>query len=302
MSGNAPLPVRPLDRCLACGAGEIRRLAFRYEYRGSFPAAECRRCGLRFLAVQPTAGGLAELYSAPYFERDYRCGRSDSASFDEDAFRAENRGLLDAFARFGPPGRLLEVGCASGWLLKHAAERGWKARGVELSRDAVAHARAAGLDVFEGDLLAARLPADSFDLVYMGDVLEHVPECAAVTAEVARVLRPGGRFYLRGPITTNSLARRLALALYGLAGRELVLREPPYHLWEFTPGPLRRLLERAGLAVEEMRQSKIPPGRPHGEKSAPQRAALWALDALNLPLTRAFNVLGDRVVVVARKP
>ena len=37
--------------------------------------------------------------------------------------------------------RLLEIGCASGWLLKHAAERGWQATGVELSSAAVAHAR-----------------------------------------------------------------------------------------------------------------------------------------------------------------
>jgi hypothetical protein len=132
-------------------------------------------------------------------------------------------------------------------------------------------------------------------------VLEHVPDCRAVVDEVARVLAPGGHFYLRGPITTHSLARRLALAAYGIAGREIVLREPPYHLWEFTPGSLRRLLESAGLRVIRMRQSKIPPGRAHGEKTPLQRAALGVLDAVNLPLTRACNVLGDRVVAVARK-
>ena len=52
----------------------------------------------------------------------------------------------------------------------------------------------------------------------------------------------------------------------------------------------------------EIEQGKIPPGRPHGEKSALQAAAMRALDSLNAPLTNAFHVFGDRAVLVARKP
>jgi SAM-dependent methyltransferase len=277
----------------------------RYEFRGSFPLAECAECGLRFLAVQPDAAALAELYSAEYFERDFRCGRSEASYADESAFRAENAGLLDAFDRLIPPGsgprRLLEVGCAGGWLLKSARERGWEVQGVEVSADAVARARALGLEIFHGELGGAALPAGRFDLVYLGDVLEHVPDAPATVREIARVLKPGGKVYLRGPITTHSLARSLALALYGAAGRPLVLREPPYHLWEFTPGSLRRVFERAGLSIESLRQSKIAPGQTHGRKSVLQRAAMFGLDLLNWPLTRWLNLRGDRIVVVARR-
>jgi SAM-dependent methyltransferase len=302
MSDAGPLPVRTLDACAACGSAHLRTLPLRYEFRGSFPLVECADCGLRFLRVQPAGEGLAALYAAGYFERDFRCGRSAAAYSDERAFRAENERLLDAFERLGPRGRLLELGSAGGWLLKHAAERGWRAQGVELSGDAVERARALGLEVFQGDLPAAALPDAAFDLVYMGDVLEHVPDCRAVLAETARVLKPGGHLYLRGPITTNSLARRLALGLYRIAGRVIVLREPPYHLWEFTPGPLEYLFASSGLEVIEARQSKIPPGRAHGEKSPLQRWAMAGLDSLNLPLTRLLGVAGDRIVMVGRKP
>jgi SAM-dependent methyltransferase len=256
---------------------------------------------MRFLAVQPVGDSLAGLYSAGYFERDFRCGRSDASSFTEEAFSEENRGLLLAFEALGPPGRLLEVGCAGGWLLKQAAERGWQVRGVELSGTAVAHARTLGLEVTQGELAQARFPDAAFDLVYMGDVLEHVPDCHATLAEVARVLRAGGHLYLRGPITTHSIARSLALALYRHAGDGIVLREPPYHLWEFTPRSLRNLARAVGLEVVRLRQSKIPPGWSRGEKTLPQRLAMAGLDAVNLPLTTACNVRGDRVVLVARK-
>jgi hypothetical protein len=133
-------------------------------------------------------------------------------------------------------------------------------------------------------------------------VLEHVPDCRAEVVEVARILKPGGWFYLRGPITTHSLARAFALAVSPALGRTLTLREPPYHLWEFTPHSLARLVEGAGLRVMRMRQSKIPPGRPRGHKSALERAAMAAFDTVNVPLTRLCNVRGDRVVMVARKP
>ncbi len=304
MSGPGPLATRSLDHCLGCGSARLVPLPLRYEFRGAFPLVECRDCGLRFLAVQPRGESLAELYAPEYFERDFRCGRSTSAYFTEAAFRAENDSLLDAFDALtrGGARRLLEVGCAGGWLLKRARERGWEVQGVELSPDAVTHARSLGLGVFEGDLLDAGLAGASFDLVYMGDVLEHLPDCRAALDEVARALKAGGHLYLRGPVTTHSLARRLALAVYGLAGATIVLREPPYHLWEFRPRALRGLLARAGLEVVRLRQSKIPPGRAHGEKSALQRAVLFAVDALNLPLTRICGVAGDRVVVIARKP
>jgi SAM-dependent methyltransferase len=301
VSETGPLPVRALDSCAACGGSHLKPLPLVYEFRGSFPLVECDDCGLRFLAVQPTREGLASLYDAAYFVRDFRCGRCDVAYASEDAFQDENDGLLDEFERLGPRGRLLELGCAGGWLLRRAIRRGWRAQGVELSVEAAADARALGLHVQQGDLLSAALPADSFDLVYMGDVLEHVPDCRATLAEAARLLRQGGHLYLRGPITTHSLARRLALALYGLRGRVIVLREPPYHLWEFTPGPLEHLFASAGLDVVTARQSKIPPGRAHGEKSPFQRLAMFVLDALNLTLTGLLNVAGDRIVMVGRK-
>ena len=302
VAASEALETRTLDHCLACGGTRLTRLPLRYEYRGiSFPLAECAACGMRFLSVQPVGASLVALYAEPYFEADFRCGRSDATSFDESGFVAENRGLLDAFEALRPPGRLLEVGCASGWLLKHAEARGWKARGVEPSAAAASFARSLGVDVFVGDLQSAALPPESADLVYMGDVLEHVPDCRATLVEVARVLAPGGWLYLRGPITTHSLARSLGLAIYGLLGSDIVLREPPYHLWEFRPRPLARLAAQTGLDPKRLRQTKIPPGRAYGTKTAAQALAMSLVDAINLPWTQAFNARGDRLTLVARK-
>ena len=297
------LQTRTLDHCLACGSTRLSRAAMCYVWQGGrFPGSRCRDCGMLFLSVQPVGETLVRMYSAEYFDQDFRCGRSDARSTDEAAFRAENDGLLDRLEPLRGGGRLLDVGCASGLLLKRARERGWSVTGVELSPQAVAQARALGLDVHQGTLEDARLAPDAFDVVFMGDVLEHVPDCRATLTEVARLLAPGGHAVVRGPITTHSLARRAGLALYSMAGREIELHEPPYHLWEFRPGSLAKLASRCGLGVVAIEQSKIPPGRPHGQKTAAQALVMNLLDRVNLPLTKAFNVLGDRAVLVARKP
>ncbi len=293
---------RSLEHCLACGGRDLRPLAMVYHFMDTrFPSAECRGCGMRFLTVQPAGATLERMYSAEYFETDFRCGRSEAAAGDEQAFRAENDGLLDRFEPYRGRGRLLDVGCAEGLLVKRARERGWSAEGVELSDSAVARGRAMGLVIHAGTLETAAIADASQDVVYMGDVLENVPDCRATAEQVARVLAPGGHFVLRGPTTTHSIARGLALRAYGLLGKEIALREPPYHLWEFTPRSLTRLLRSVGLETVVLEQAKIPPGRPHGRKSALQRAVLQAIDHVNLPLTRWANVLGDRVFVVARR-
>ena len=297
------LDTRTLDRCLACGGTALAAVPMRYEWQGgTFPAARCRACGMILLRVQPVGATLARMYAKEYFATDFRCGRSEASSTDESAFRAENDGLLDRLERYRGEGRLLEVGCAAGLLLKRARERGWRVRGVELSADAVADARALGLDVHQGTLDDAPLEADAFDLVFMGDVLEHVPDCRATLAQVARVLAPGGHVVVRGPITTHSLARRVGLALYGLLGRTIVLREPPYHLWEFRPRSLASLARRVGLEPVACEQAKIPPGPRYGRKTALQARVMDAFDVVNVPITRTFNALGDRAVFVARKP
>lgn len=296
------IETRALSSCLACSGDRLKPLAMTYVFFDQrFPAAECADCGMRFLRIQPAGATLERMYSAEYFDTDFRCGRSEARAGDEEAFRAENDGLLDRFEPFRGSGRLLDLGCAEGLLVKRACERGWRAIGVEMSSDAVERARAMGLTVHLGTLDTVNIPDSSLDIVYMGDVLEHVPDCRRTVAQVARVLAPGGHLILRGPTTTHSIARSAALAVFGALGREIVLREPPYHLWEFTPRSLKRLLSTEGFEVTLLEQHKIPPGSPHGRKSKLQQAVLFVVDCLNEPITRLTNSLGDRVFLVAKQ-
>ena len=137
---------------------------------------------------------------------------------------------------------ILDVGCSYGWFLEVAAERGWRATGVEVTDETASVAREAGLDVRTGLLQEVGLEGESFDVVCLWDVLEHIPDVDPFLAEVRRVLRPGGLLALQSPNVRSVMAKA--------AGREWSWLLLPYHVWHFTPSSIRATLERRGFRVE----------------------------------------------------
>jgi len=250
--------------------------------------------------VQPAAHEFARLYSRDYFESgDVRCGHVGDYFAERPALLQDGARLADWFASLTQGRRLLEVGCASGAVLEAAAKKGWQVQGVEYSQDAAREAQDHGVTVHVGGLEDAKLPDASQDVVFMGDVLEHVPDPSATLREAARLLAPGGALALRGPLTTNSFARRLGLGAMDAFGKRLMLREPPYHLWEFEPETLLKLVRAAGLTQESLTQSKTAPS--FAKRKGPGALAVAALDALNVAWTNTFGSAGDRCTLVARK-
>jgi len=229
-----------------------------------------------------------------------RCGHVGDYFAERPALIADAQGLVDAFDAMAPRGRLLELGCAAGAVLEAAQARGWTVQGVEYSADAAAEAERHGIPVVVGGLADAALKDDAFDVAFLGDVLEHVPDPAATLAEVARVLAPGGHLALRGPMATHSWARRLGLSWMESRGRTFELAEPPYHLWEFEPRTLYALVRKAGLVPVTFHQSKTPPSF-HKRRGA-RALAVAALDLANTAWTGVTGTAGDRCTLTARKP
>ena len=143
-------------------------------------------------------------------------------------------------------GRLLEIGCGHGFLLEEALAQGYgSVQGVEPSRDAVAKAAAhvrphIVCDVFRRDLF----PEASFDAVCMFQVFDHVPDPGGLLDECLRVLRGGG------------LVLALNHNIEAWSARLLGRRSPIIdveHTFLYSPRTMRRLFERHGFEVLEVR-------------------------------------------------
>jgi SAM-dependent methyltransferase len=93
-----------------------------------------------------------------------------------------------------------------------------------------------GLDVIAGTLEPGTYPAGRFDVVLMGDVIEHLLSPSALMGTVARILRPGGAVLISTPDISGWAARLLQV-------------KPVEHLYYFDRSTLERLVRSAGLEV-----------------------------------------------------
>ncbi|HEX9006884.1 MAG TPA: class I SAM-dependent methyltransferase [Bacteroidota bacterium] len=290
--------------CPLCGSTSIREKPFKYVFLNrDLWAKECGRCGIIFIHPQPTPEELRNLYAAQYFEGgDFRCGHEGSYCDPSTLEHLSDQKFFLQIKALKPGGRLLEIGCAGGATLSVARELGFSVQGVEISEDASRIAREKyGLPVFTGDIIEARFPPESFDVIFMGDVIEHLPDPVTTLRELFRIMADGGLLVMALPSQTNTLSSRLGFLVYGALGRSATVALPPYHLFEYRPGSLCYLLRQCGFRIDRLDQGIIPPHQISLRGPAIQRIGKKLLQYPNWMLTQLFHVYGDRITVYATK-
>lgn len=125
-------------------------------------------------------------------------------------------------AHVGKPGRLLDIGSGNGAFLARAVAMGWQVQGCEIDPKALATCRNMGIHVLEGDAFHSSLDEQSFDVITMCHVIEHVEDQRALLRRVNRLLKPGGSFWIALPNPQS-----IGLHVFGSAWHAL---HPPYHL------------------------------------------------------------------------
>jgi len=215
--------------CNLCGETVSR---IRFNRRG-FSVVECE-CGLVYTNPRLDSDELAAMYSAT----SYFNAASDEIGYQDYDATSDLRQRtfmrwFDEISRHVPrPGKLLDVGCATGLFLEIARNRGWDVTGIELSSFAAEEARS----------------NETFNLVTMFDTIEHLPDPMSEASTIRKILAPDGLFAVITPNIASLHAR--------IAGSQWFLLKPEEHLYFFTPATLQRLLERNRFLIIDARASK----------------------------------------------
>jgi SAM-dependent methyltransferase len=192
-----------------------------------FRIVQCRLCSFVFINPRPTLAGIAQYYPPEFYE----------TGVSADALLMEKSQTLEARLRLVgnvTPGRLLDVGCQKGEFIYVMRRRGWEVEGVEFSRTPP---NLFAMPIFYGALGAAPFAAESFDLITLWAVLEHVHDPVGMLTLVRRFLKPTGRAYVLVP-NFNSIPARF-----------MRHDDVPRHLVMFTKRTFREAAGRAGLRV-----------------------------------------------------
>lgn len=160
---------------------------------------------------------------------------------------APRRAFLLANVR--PGDRVLDLGAGDGAFAAELTAAGCEVMAVDVAEEALrrARARVPGLDArLADDGGPLPLDEDAVDVVWAGEVLEHVADVAGLLAEVRRVLRWGGRLLVTTPY--HGPAALAALALRGRGAVDEHFDPRADHLRFFTARTLRAMLADAGFA------------------------------------------------------
>jgi len=186
--------------------------------------------------------------TSKFYEQYWRQPEADPES---GQLVRERKALLKVALGHLPAGaKVLDVGCGSGIFTAFLQDMGFDVVGVDISETAVRYAR----QCYPGIRLKVAsvecgLPFknDEFDVVWCGEVLEHLFDVGAALTEINRVLRPGGKFVLTTPY--HGLVKNLIVCVLAF---ERHYDPCGSHIRFFTRRSLKLCLEKAGFTVERL--------------------------------------------------
>lgn len=222
--------------CFVCNGANIHALRG-YERHD---LVKCFDCGFVFMRKIPTSRELEDYYAVYAYEREKEIPEPTRLSLNS---------LLDSFEKYRLNNRILDVGCGEGWILELAMKRGWQSFGTEFSSKAVEICERKGIKMYPGVLEAEKIKEKNFDIIVSSETIEHINNPREELANIHRLLRPGGLFYVTTP-NFNSYLRRMMKDRYDII-------KYPEHLSYYTSKTLNGLLKEAGFTKVKLMTTGI---------------------------------------------
>ena len=226
--------------CILCDTLEFRII----HQKDQWQYLCCRYCKLVSIHPRPTPRMLTEYY------QDYLPDRAEGIRQWEALIQpvvAESADLVVSRTRTGGK-KLLDVGCGYGFFLNEMESRGWDVKGLEVSITGRDYAQNRwNFQVYSEPLETLELPENTFDVITLLYVIEHIYDPLALLMEVNRILKPGGLVIVRWPHTTP------IVRIIGPLAPKLDLYHTPYHLYDFSPKTIEMILLKTGFkSVQNM--------------------------------------------------
>ena len=225
----------------ACGICSHQDVSLRYSKK-DFSIAQCHSCGVLFRTPQPTFEEVRQLYTTAYYNPWHLEKEEGVKKIKMDTFEKRLREIQI----YVSGGKILDLGCATGFFLKMAQSRGFEPYGIELSEFSFVQAhKKFGDTIFHGTIEDGPFENDFFDVITMFDLLEHVKDPVATLRRCKEILKPKGIIVAVLPDVSSITAKLMGSNwthykdehLYYFSKRTIsaLLKQESYEVVKITP-------------------------------------------------------------------
>lgn len=195
---------------------------------------------------QPSLDNLPRYYESP----DYISHTDGKRSFFEKLYHFIKKiallNKLKLINAHSNQGSLLDIGAGTGEFLSVAKNNGWNVTGIEPSSKAKAIAENKGVS-FVPNLES--IPSQSFDVITMWHVLEHVPDLDHQINELKRIVKPNGTIIIAVPNFNSFDAKHY--------GKFWAAFDVPIHFWHFSKTAIQKLFKEKNLNLIDVLPMKF---------------------------------------------
>jgi 2-polyprenyl-3-methyl-5-hydroxy-6-metoxy-1,4-benzoquinol methylase len=233
-----------LENCPVCNSKQFLPFLACIDYtvsRETFKIVQCKNCLFRFTNPRPKEDQLGKYYKS----EDYVSHSNTREGFINSTYQSVRKYTLlkklQLISKYFKTGNILDIGCGTGEFLNTCKNAKWNTIGVEPDDDARSMAiKNFGLDIRKESELK-NLKDQSFDVISMWHVLEHVPKLNERAEELKRLIKPNGIIIIAVP-NCDSLDAKIYKEFW--AAYDL-----PRHLYHFTPKNIEGLFRKHGMKV-----------------------------------------------------
>ena len=196
--------------CICCGSLNFSPVSVRED---NTLVVRCQECYLELVNPLPTIEAMQENYQKEMIGNDADSGLHSNYILERQkrikSFSKLYNSRLSLIESLYPgKGDLLDIGCGAGFFLNSARERGWNCHGLEILPEYIKYAKENfALENIRFESLDEPLTYDdnTFDVITLWDLIEHLRNPLKSLKQINRVMKPGGLLVIWTPNVKNAI-------------------------------------------------------------------------------------------------
>lgn len=235
-----------IEHCPICESENLKESFQLKDYFLSqevFSIQKCSSCGFEFTNPRPAKNAIKKYYLSENYISHSNKSKGLFAKFYQLARKLNLSTKYSIITKYKKSGRALDIGSGTGHFLNYLQNKNWTVQGIEPDEAAADFARKEFDLKIESESRLKELEKDSFDLITMWHVLEHVHDLDQRMTEIESLLDPKGIFILALPNPESYDAKYY--------GKFWAAYDVPRHLYHFTKEDVYRLAAKYNFKVEK---------------------------------------------------